>query len=120
MIWSCKHLVIGGWLKKIYFISRIYTLKIGGKKESREMKGGDKSNKSNNEFAPIQWLQIESLLWEVVKQSNERVGGDGCSIFLKEEGTTRYILRDSTKMSPYLGNYYFEVTPGEEIKEKMG
>lgn len=93
---------------------------MGGKKESMEMERVGKSNKENKEFVSFQLLQIESLLWEVVNKSNELVDGDGCSIFLREEGTTRYILRDSTVMNPYLGNYYFEVTPEEEKKEKMG
>ncbi len=107
--------------KKIILSITIIILKrIGGKKKSREMEGEGKSNKGNKEFEAFQSLEIERLLWEVVNRGNECVDGDGCSIFLKEEGTTRYILRDSTVMSPYLGNYYFEVTPGEEIKEKMG
>ncbi len=65
-------------------------------------------------------LHIETLLWEVVARANKHVNADGCSIFLREEGTNRYILRDSTVLNSFLGNYYFTVAPEEQPFEKMG
>jgi hypothetical protein len=80
---------------------------------------GKTMNEEGNEGA-FKPLQIQSLLWEVVSKANDLVNGDGCSIFLREEGTTRYILRDTTTMSPYLGNFFFTVAPDEQPYEKMG
>jgi hypothetical protein len=74
-----------------------------------------------NEFSIKGLIQLESMFLDIVTQAKELVKGDECSIFLREEGTTRYILKDSTTINnPFLGNYFFEASENEQIEPKMG
>ncbi len=61
-----------------------------------------------------QFFQIETILWNIVSYVNKKWNGDGCSIFLREEGTNRFILQDSTKMTPFLGNDFFSVKSNDK------
>lgn len=72
---------------------------------------------SEEEDVQITERYLEDLLYRIVQEANKLVGGEGCSIFLKEEGTNRYILRESTALTSYLGADSIEV-PEAEIKAK--
>ncbi|UCH89564.1 MAG: GAF domain-containing protein [Thermoplasmata archaeon] len=75
---------------------------------------------NNHEIVSNNFLQIENILREIVEECNKLVNGDGCSIFLKDEGTRKFVLKDSTIMTPFLGNYYITVNLNERIEDNMG
>jgi len=65
-------------------------------------------------------FQIENVLLQLVNKAVKVTKGDHSSVYLKEEGTTRYVLRDSTAMNPYIGNDFFTVGGDEKPKKCMG
>ena len=66
-----------------------------------------------------QFLAIEDLLHTIVHESNKEVNGDGCSIFLLDEETGRYVLRESTVMTRFLHNFSLEITEEKDRQYKM-
>lgn len=63
-------------------------------------------------------LGLESVLWEMVLNANEKVKADGCSLFLLDEETDKYVLRESTRLTPFLNNYCINITETEETRYK--
>jgi class 3 adenylate cyclase len=56
------------------------------------------------------FFYLEDLLYKVVFEANELVSGDGCSIFLWDKELGRFVLRESTIMTPFIGKYSLDHT----------
>ncbi len=70
-----------------------------GKYPAPEIKESAKANGIQDFF------YLEDLLLKIVREANDILQGDGCSIFLLDEETGRYVLRESTVMTPFIGKY---------------
>src|SRR5436853_3835674 len=60
------------------------------------------------------FFNLEDLLYKIVLEANEILAGDGCSIFLWDDDLGRFVLRESTVMTPYIGKYSLDHTKYEE------
>lgn len=62
-------------------------------------------HKRRTPLQPLHFYHLEDLLYQFVCEANALVDGDGCSLFLWDEEVGRFVLRESTKMSPFIGRY---------------
>ncbi len=54
------------------------------------------------------FFDLEDLLYQLVEEANRVVDGDGASIFLWDDDSGRFVLRESTIMTPFIGKYALE------------
>ena len=59
------------------------------------------------------FFYLEDLLYNIVFEAKTLVSGDGCSIFLWDNATGCYILRESTVMTRYIGKNSLDHTIDE-------
>jgi hypothetical protein len=77
------------------------------------------ANRRRREGEIQNFFTFEYLLYKLVVEANELVRGDGCSIFLWDEEMGRHVLRESTVMTPFIGQYSLDHTKNVD-KERCG
>ncbi len=69
-------------------------------------------NKNEKDIKEL--VDLVGLLSEILQGSNEIVNGHGTSIFLKDEESGKFFLRENTTLTRALGNFYIDVRFAEE------
>ncbi len=80
----------------------------GNPRQSRDKRGGVRN-----------FFYLEDLLYKIVVEANHLVNGDGCSVFLWDKELGRFVLRESTVMTPFIGKYSLDHTK-DPTKARVG